>query len=365
MMPKEKEKLEVPTRAPKKKTQGIFDNLRPIQQPHPVEEILGLARPEETQQERTPPTSRTPPTPRTSGIAPERDFARVANSIVREAVAGGHFVGKSKQLYDYLYSLTRGAIVPKRSMTVTKPMLMRGSHIGSERTLLKNLAHLKNIGLIEVDYTDGKHAGNVYTVHLPEEVGLKYEPTPPTPPHPRHARTELPSVPPVESGVGGVGSRAVESTTYEVSKTSFKTNTEKTDDDDAALAAMNRALKEASKEITGRDLTLAESERWKELAELLVTELKIAAARTTVSSVPAFLTEHLRRRLWKLDKRQAAGEGKQATTEEKSTLSIEQVKNCPDCGGSGMYYPEGYDKGVAKCKHEKLGWEEKVQSPES
>jgi hypothetical protein len=24
---------------------------------------------------------------------------------------------------------------------------------------------------------------------------------------------------------------------------------------------------------------------------------------------------------------------------------------CPDCGGSGFWYPEGYDKGVARCDH--------------
>jgi hypothetical protein len=27
---------------------------------------------------------------------------------------------------------------------------------------------------------------------------------------------------------------------------------------------------------------------------------------------------------------------------------------CPDCFGTGMWYPEGYEKGVAKCRHEKL-----------
>ena len=67
--------------------------------------------------EATPPTARTSPTPPTS-IAPARDFTRVANSIVREAVAGGYFTGKSKQLYDCLYTLTRGAIVPKRSVVI-------------------------------------------------------------------------------------------------------------------------------------------------------------------------------------------------------------------------------------------------------
>jgi hypothetical protein len=56
---------------------------------------------------------------------------------VREAVAGGHFTGKSKQLYDFLYHRTRGAVVPVRSVRITKPKLMAGSSIGSERTLLK------------------------------------------------------------------------------------------------------------------------------------------------------------------------------------------------------------------------------------
>jgi hypothetical protein len=29
--------------------------------------------------------------------------------------------------------------------------------------------------------------------------------------------------------------------------------------------------------------------------------------------------------------------------------------DCPDCQGVGMWYPEGFDKGVAKCLHLKLG----------
>ena len=91
--------------------------------------------------------------------------------------------------------------------------------------------------------------------------------------------------------------------TYEPPKTLYKTNTE--NDDDAALAGLLASFKKASKEITGRELSPAESDRWRELADVLVAELKIAAGRTTVSSVPAFLAEHLRRRLWKLDKKQA------------------------------------------------------------
>jgi hypothetical protein len=28
--------------------------------------------------------------------------------------------------------------------------------------------------------------------------------------------------------------------------------------------------------------------------------------------------------------------------------------DCPDCRGSGMWYPEGFEKGVAKCHHKRL-----------
>lgn len=45
----------------------------------------------------------------------------------------------------------------------------------------------------------------------------------------------------------------------------------------------------------------------------------------------------------------------------KETLKRESAspdyKNCPDCQGSGFWYPEGTEKGVAKCKHVRLGRE--------
>ena len=110
-------------------------------------------------------------------------------------------------------------------------------------------------------------------------------------------------------------------------------------------------MRKASEEVTGRAPTAAEKGRWTDLAELLSAELKIAAGRTTVSSAPAFLTEHLRRRLWKKEAQQVEAEDAQRDTADarKADLSL-----CPDCFGTGMYYPEGYDKGVAKCGHERL-----------
>jgi hypothetical protein len=141
-------------------------------------------------------------------------------------------------------------------------------------------------------------------------------------------------------------------------KTSFKTNTEK--DDDEAYADFVAALKKATKEITGKDSAQSERHRWAELADLLVTELKIAAGRTTVSNVPAFFTEHLRRRLWKKDKQQIEAEvlNPAAATPARDV----DASKCPDCFGTGMWYPEGFDKGVARCRHEKLTAEETSQS---
>jgi hypothetical protein len=38
----------------------------------------------------------------------------------------------------------------------------------------------------------------------------------------------------------------------------------------------------------------------------------------------------------------------------KGELTPEQIKACPDCGGVGMWYPEGPGKGVARCYHPSL-----------
>jgi hypothetical protein len=123
-------------------------------------------------------------------------------------------------------------------------------------------------------------------------------------------------------------------------------------DDDEAYAPLLANLRRAVKELTGRESSPADAERWGELAELLVTELKIAAGRTnSVSSVPAFLTEHLRRRLWKKDDRQIEAEAAEGKGGKTSKVDASQ---CPDCFGTGMYYPDGFDKGVARCAHEKL-----------
>ena len=137
--------------------------------------------------------------------------------------------------------------------------------------------------------------------------------------------------------------------TYGESKTFIKT---KINTDDEAFAEFVATVTKTAKEITGKEPTKAESIRWAEVAEVLMTELRIAAGRTTISSVPAFLAEHLRRRLWKKEKHQIEAE---AAEQKVATLSRKvDASECPDCFGTGMYYPEGFEKGVARCPHSKL-----------
>jgi hypothetical protein len=122
--------------------------------------------------------------------------------------------------------------------------------------------------------------------------------------------------------------------------------------DDEAFADFVELMGKTAEEITGHTSSRAERERWMELAEVLSAELKIAAGRTTVSSAPAFLAEHLRRRLWKKDKRQIEAEAAQPKPADAPKVDTSQ---CPDCFGTGMWYPEGFEKGVARCEHKALG----------
>jgi hypothetical protein len=121
--------------------------------------------------------------------------------------------------------------------------------------------------------------------------------------------------------------------------------------DDEAFAGFVELMGRTAEEITGHAPSCAEKERWLELAEVLSAELKIAAGRTSVSSAPAFLAEHLRRRLWKKDNRQIETEVAQPKPSDSPKVDASQ---CPDCFGTGMWYPEGFEKGVAKCLHLKL-----------
>jgi hypothetical protein len=348
-------KMNIPTRAPRAKG-GMFDNLR---KPGEVESlsIEELTAPlDSTQLNSTQLDSPPLDSTQLSPVAPSRDFNKRANSIERDALPAGLFPGTSKKLYDALYLRTRGAVVPRRTIQATRTEVMRWAGIGGLNTFLSHIKHLTRVGLIIREFEIGNKEGATYEVRLPEELdstqltSTRLNST-------RLRSTQLDSTPDrvhdstqkvmrVESGKLVENKGATDD-----SKTSFKTKEENHDDEAAARRLIARMI-EAERELTGKVST--SGEKWEELAEVLVGELRIAAARTTVSNVPSFLAEHLRRRLWKVDKARVTELSAVEEGSQPAVLTAEERRKCPDCGGMGFWYPEGPDKGVAKCKHLRL-----------
>lgn len=281
-------------------------------------------------------------------IAPERDFQRIPNSVTRRAIPEGLFRGKSKQVWDYLWSVSRGAVIPLRAVRKSRREIKAGSGLGSMVTVDAALEHLEGIGLLAIRAAIGSLIGNEYEVFTPEEASTRT--TSITSIARATSLTQKVDELDVPESSNTSTTQPVENrTSYSPPNTSFNTKEIKIDDE--AFARFLEAVRKANKELTGKEPYPSESEKWGELAEVLITELKIASGRTTISSVPAFLAEHLRRRLWKKEKRQIEIEA----AEQRSIQAPKvDTSKCPDCSGTGMYYPEGYEKGVARCGHGKL-----------
>lgn len=237
--------------------------------------------------------------------SPERDFTKTPNSIVRVALAQGLFRGKSKQIYDYLWSVSRGAINPSRKIRRTFGQIQKGAAIGSRNTILAGLVQLETVGLIIREVNVGESSGNTYEIFTPEELGLDQKndlrnvttgttTTTTAAATTREYQNQVIPILPISTTTTTI--QNVENKgTYGIDKTSFK-DISKTDDE--VFAALNRILREMSEKATGKPTTTSEANNWRNLAELLKMEFELAAARTeSISNVPAFLTEHLRRRL--------------------------------------------------------------------
>jgi hypothetical protein len=254
------------------------------------------------------PTIPTIPSQKLEPTSPNRDFQKVSNSITREAIPSGLFgSGKAKQLYDALYSLTRGAIRPIRIVRITKPRLMKLAGIGTRQTLWLNLEHLESVGLVRKNVFLGEHGGNEYEVFIPEElsgVDLRTIPTIPTTPTSPTNRVyqvqNLEGVVGIESNPTVPSSQPINTEASDAPKTFFKDNT-KTDDGSAALFSdFIEKFQAAATKLTGAQLSKYEREKWGRLADLLILELEAAARRADnpVSSLPAFLTKVLSSKLF-------------------------------------------------------------------
>lgn len=286
-----------------------------------------------TTSHQSPPVTTTPqpaPPPREGqrpSPAPARDFNRRANSIEREALPQGFFPGSSKKIYDALYLRTRGANPPRPRVRASRRDFLDWTDIRNIKTVDGHLRYLMGVGLIIRHWELGSNEGSQYEVRLPEELppvttSHHQSPVITTTQFSGSGNTQF-------SGSGGEGQTIDYTGTSGDDKTSsFKTNTE---NDDEAFADLLTVLKQTAKKVTGREPSSAERARWKEVAELLATELEVAASRTTVTSAPAFLAEHLRRRLRKADARQIEREVGEASSRQpasaaKPELSADQIQ---------------------------------------
>jgi hypothetical protein len=281
-----------------------------------------------------------------------------------------------KIVYSHMY---RETVSKGRSEGHFGPaLLMKLSGIRSRNTVHKALYGLiEKLSVEKVAEAQGNPFGPRYRVYGPQEIlrrrktdGMVIDPQTkriterngiPTgipegvPSGTPSAITRIWDTPLPESGIVGIPNSGILLNTVNISGEDSSAGGSSSNrlggNDDEAFAGFVELMCRTVEEVTGRAPSGAEKERWLELAEVLSTELKIAAGRTTVSSVPAFLAEHLRRRLWKKDKRQMEAEAVQERPADSGRVSASQ---CSDCFGIGMWYPEGFEKGVARCEHKSL-----------
>jgi hypothetical protein len=272
------------------------------------------------------------------------------------------------QIYSIMYRETISKNLRDRHFGPTE--LMQKTGIRSDRTVRRAIDGLISKLSIEiVAYAPGSPLGPRYRVHKPRDIeqrrkaaGIEIDPftkrivTPATTPvttpvatggNPDRG-TPVATTPVTGVDIAGVIKYRNDHLSDQVPAEPSSSNYLRARADDEPTAFGE--LQKAERELTGKNSAFA---TWCELDMVLAAELRIAAGRTTVSSVPAFLAEHLRRRLWKLDKKQAQAEGRELP-DQTPAAAQSSPQECPDCKGSGWWYPNGQEKGVAKCRHEKL-----------
>ncbi|HEV7906252.1 MAG TPA: hypothetical protein VGO96_20600 [Pyrinomonadaceae bacterium] len=274
--------------------------------------------------EQMPPSGTAVPQYRSTPVIPQEKFYKKANAVADQI--DRTLTPSESKVFEQLLRLSVG--FNKEACRVRVSVLMERTGYNSDKTIRAALRGLELKGRIERLSARNSPLGDEYKI-----------------------RTYSGTAVPQYSGT------AVENTAVLGSKITGQLNTsiKEQDIDDEAFAELVAAFRQTTFSLTGKLPTAAEADKWKELAEVLIAELRIAAGRTTISSVPAFMAEHLRRRLWKIDKRQAQAEGRELPDQASvETASVPSGQICPDCSNSGWWYPDGPDRGVAKCKHTKL-----------
>lgn len=271
-------------------------------------------------------TSRIESDNKVSEISPTKDFQKIPNSVPRNLEM---FRGKSKQVWDYLWHVSRGSINPIRKIRKSRREIKEGAGLGSLVTVDAAIEHLINVQLLRVNQSIGSFGGNEYEIFTPEEISIAINGS--------TSRSSISSVTSLahnvdnldipESSIASITQIQENKDTYSLSKTSLKTNTK--NDDESASAMFSDFIEKfqtAAKKLTGAPLSKYEREKWGRLADLLVLELETASRHSSnpISSVPAFLTKVLSSKL--LNQKQS-----ERTSNSKSGSKPDTV---------GKHYPE-------------------------
>jgi hypothetical protein len=370
--PKEKSRPPIQTRTPGKlKTRdNMFERVRLRAETHPIAEIIGASKEASNQTPATPatdvPLSATPVdtpvetpvnTPVTTPVdTPVEDISINSRSPRRqtskpegnaEAVEerlpylDATHTASEKSIYSVMYRETISKGVNERHFGFKE--LSHKTGIRSDRTVRVALQGLQvKLSVEIISYQHGNPIGPRYRVYDPKEIirrrkaaGIEIDPqskkiigTPVATPVLTGVATGVNTggqsygstpgkttpVTPVEST--GLSKYINQDLSSSSSTGPSSSNLTAAGEDDEAFADLVALLNQAAKEVTGREASAAERGRWKDVGEVLATELKIAAMRTTVSSAPAFLAAHLRRRLSKANSQQIEREMNEASAAE-------------------------------------------------
>ena len=253
----------------------------------------------ETSNTKSPSTTRTTSKPSISNtankteVSPIRDFQKIPNSITRDAVPSGMFRGKSKLVYDLLWSKSRGKINPTRTVKISRREIKKETAIGSMVTIDAALNHLQSIGLIQVIRSVGSLSGNQYEIFAPDEI--LSTPSSPSTSSITSLTQKMDELDILESGNTRRTQTEVNKDNYHDTKTFFK-DFLNLDDDLREILIM---LTDASNRATGKGLTKKDGEALRELIEIVIAETDIARTRTkSISVYLKFAVENLRRRLY-------------------------------------------------------------------
>lgn len=274
-------------------------------------------------------------------VAPKKDFQKVPNSHTKKAIPEGYFKpGKSKHLYDVLYSLTRGAIEPQRSIRISKTKLMKKAGIGSRITFDSIIADFEASGLVRVRVFSGEHAGNEFEVFTYDELDTLPSHTSQTS-MTSHAQN-LDRLVSLETSQTSHSLNAANKETSANPKTFFKTMSFSIDDDAPIRTAFEK-LNTAARAATGRNLTQKDWEGFTDIIEILINETSVAKSRTrSVSTYLKFAAENLRRRLYATND---GGQRKKSASGEKSWAEVgKKDEESGEYDEQGNFLPKKLDE---------------------